>query len=150
MLRYPLVQQWRLLNFCATTYSRELSSFVNCNDVELFLNVSITQKSSSPFTKGTLIMLVTVNATTIECSHAVFILEDWVFEVILEYDTIFTTVITLHSKLYFETCVRTSSFNVSYFALTNSAAWRMIISELERITLTTTLIIFRHIGALRE
>lgn len=36
ILRYPLAQQWRLLNFCVRTYSRELSSFVNCNHVELF------------------------------------------------------------------------------------------------------------------
>lgn len=101
ILRYPLAQQWRLLNFCATTYSWLLSSFVNCNHVELLRNVSMTQKSSSPFTTETLNMIVTVNANTTQRSHADNILDDWAFEVTVEYDIMFTLVTVLYQKSIF-------------------------------------------------
>lgn len=54
--------------------------------------MSITQKSSSPLTPGTLNRFVIVNVNTIQRTHIVFVSEDSAFEAILENDTIFTLV----------------------------------------------------------
>jgi hypothetical protein len=55
--------------------------------------VSITQKSSTPFTPGKLNMVVIVNPNITQRNQAVFISSDSAFEAILKHDTIFTPVI---------------------------------------------------------
>jgi len=57
--------------------------------------VSITQKSSTPFTPGKLIMVVIINPNITQRNQAVFIPSDSALEAVLEHDTIFTPVVTL-------------------------------------------------------
>jgi hypothetical protein len=54
--------------------------------------VSITQKSSTPFTPGKLNMVVIVNPNITQRDQTVFISNASAFEAILEHDTIFTPV----------------------------------------------------------
>jgi hypothetical protein len=61
--------------------------------VELFSNVSITQKSSTPFTPEKLNMVIIVNPNITQRNQAVLIPSNSAFEAILEHDTIFTPVI---------------------------------------------------------
>lgn len=131
ILRYPLAQQWRLLNFCVTTYSRELSSFVNCNHVELFWKVSITQKSSTPLTPGKLNMVM-INPNITQCNQAVFIPSDSALEAVLEHDTIFTpVVVTL--KLWLRSYCNQFSFLI-YSRFINPAVQKMAARKFEIIS----------------
>lgn len=132
ILRYPLAQQWRLLNFCVRTYSRELSSFVNCNHVELFWKVSITQKSSTPFTPGKLNMVVIINPNITQRKQAVFIPSDSALEAVLEHDTIFTpVVVTL--KVWLRSYCNQFSFLI-YSRFINPAVQKMAARKFEIIS----------------
>lgn len=132
ILRYPLAQQWRLLNFCVTTYSRELSSFVNCNHVELFWKVSITQKSSTPFTPGILNMVVSINPNITQRNQAVFIPSDSALEAALEHDTIFTPVaVTL--KVWLRSYCKQFSFLI-YSRFIKPAVQKMAARKFEIIS----------------
>jgi hypothetical protein len=54
--------------------------------------VSITQKSSTPFTPEKPNMVI-INPNITQCNQAVFIPSDLALEAVLEHDTIFTPVV---------------------------------------------------------
>lgn len=83
MLRYPLAQQCKLLNFSNTEYSFDTVSFVNCMCVEFNDSLKrLFEQFSKDTTVGTLTSIIMTKLTYV--SREIVLIRIWLMEIFLE------------------------------------------------------------------